>query len=829
MSAYTAGVHSDPRNVPATDPIADLPLRRRVQILSGADTWHTEAVPELSIRAAFLADGPHGMRVEDEGGLGGRSRPATCFPTAAALGNSWDDGLVQSIGEAIGAEARAEGVDVVLGPGLNIKRHPHCGRNFEYFSEDPLLTGGLAAAMVRGIQQQGVGACVKHFAVNNQESNRLVVDAVVDERTLREIYLAGFEAAVAEQPWAVMAAYNRVNGEYACEHEYLLGQILRDEWGFQGLVVSDWGATNNRPAAIRAGLDLEMPGTHGLNDAEVLAAVRSGELPEADVDACASRVVSLSRRSTRPRPEEGVPTAGLHDEHHLLARRAAAHSTVLLTNNGLLPLTGQSSVAVIGAFAEHPRYQGAGSSQVNPTRVDAFLPAIREHLAGAADVVYAPGYDPIGTERDDRLIAEAVSVARSAEVAVVLVGLPARAESEGFDRSHMRLPQQHDRLVEAVCEANPSTIVALSHGAPVQMPWAQRPAAILDCYLSGQAGGGALVDVLFGVEDPAGRLAESVPMHHVDVPSDPWFPGQPTQVEYREGLFVGYRYYDTVGAGMRFPFGHGLSYTTFEYSDLVLDGMEGSVRVQVRNVGARRGVEVVQVYVHRDQSQVVRPEQELRGFAKISLDPGESTEVQIGLPTRAFAHFDASARRWVVEPGTAVVRVGASSRDIRLRGTLVVGEPSSAIEAQAHRAEAQAHPGDAGAHRPEGDPRAVSDDQFAALLGHPIPVPTPQRPFTRNSAMQDLNATWLGRGVLWGVKRAARPAIEHMAGEDPVMQDMMWRSLSEAPIRWVAQLSQGRVTWPMVDLVLDVLNGDPVTVVRRATRNVRSRLPGSPV
>ena len=778
--------------------ISGLPLADRVRLLSGEGFWRTRAVPRLGVPSALLTDGPHGLRKEREGGAGDGlpgSLPATCFPTAVTQASSWDPELLAEVGAAVGAEAAREGVSVVLGPGLNIKRHPFCGRNFEYFSEDPLLAGTLAAAVTRGIQSQGVGACLKHFAVNNQESHRLVVDAVVDERTLREIYLAGFEIAIRESaPATIMAAYNKVNGHYACEHPHLLRDILRDEWGFTGLVMSDWTAVSDRAAAVAVGLDLEMPGNNGVSDDEVIKAVRSGSLAEDAVDASAGRVVELA---SRPRPE--YPEVDF-DAHHALARRVAAQGTVLLANDGVLPLAPDASIALIGAFAEHPRFQGAGSSLVSPTRVDTALAAFRAR----GPVTYEPGYDPVRSGPDKEAIAAAVAAARGADVAVVLVGLPNAFESEGFDRDHLDLPEQHNMLVQAVASANPRTVVALSNGSPVAMPWADRVAAIVESYLGGQASGSALVDVLYGEEEPGGRLAESFPFTSADVAADRYFPGSPRQVQYREGLYVGYRYYDSAEVPVRFPFGHGLSYTTFEYGPASAEPAE--VAVTVTNTGDRAGSEVVQVYVAAVSGTVPRPRQELRGFRKVNLAPGESQQVVIPLGDRAFSHWDVESGAWQVEPGEYEVRVGASSRDIRSR---------VAVRVDSH-------------HRPVPPAFtglvATTDGEFAALLGRPVPQPEPVRPFTRNSTIGELRASRAGGLVRDALLRKARPLLESMAGGDPDMLVRLTAAMDEAPLRQIVLNAQGRLTWPMLDTVLAWLNGSPTAAARAAL----AALPGLP-
>lgn len=769
-------------------------------MVSGADVWHTRGLAEYGVPSVLLSDGPHGLRTQtssaDHLGAGG-SVPATCFPPAVTLASSWDLDLLRQVGAAVGAEARSQGVAVVLGPGVNIKRHPFCGRNFEYFSEDPLLAGRLGAAMVAGIQSAGVGACVKHFAVNNQEANRLVVDAVVDERTLREIYLAGFETVVRRaRPWAVMAAYNRVNGEYCCDSRRLLTSILRDAWGFDGLVVSDWGATNERAAGVAAGMDLEMPGSAGLSDGEVAAAIRAGRVAESDLDTSVRRVIDVARRAPRQTIEADLTA------HHQLARKAAAQSAVLLTNDGLLPLAGRGSLAVIGAFARHPRFQGAGSSLVNPTRVETLWDAVQQREG--LSVTYAPGYDPVAATPDAQLIADAAQTAVGADSVVLMVGLPGAYESEGFDRTRLGLPDQHERLIEAVCAANPHTVVVLSNGSPVAMPWVQRPAAILEAYLGGQASGSGLADVLFGEEEPSGRLAETFPLAVTDVPSDAYFPGHPRQVEYREGIYVGYRYFDTAEAAVRFPFGHGLSYTTFDFGPAHVTPQE--VAVTVTNTGTRRGAEVVQVYVAASAGTVHRPAQELAGFAKVWLDPGESQKVQVPIDDRTFAVYDVASADWCTEAGDYQVRVGASSRDIRCTAAIQVdarGEPSPSV----------APPGLV----------ARGDDEFTALLGRPIPTPPSTRPFTRTSPLGDLQATTTGRMVRRIVLRFIAPGIRQIAAGDPAMEALLLRSAQEAPLRAIAQFSDGKVSWELLDGLLDVLNARPGAAADRARRAVLAR------
>ncbi len=661
--------------------LAALTLEEKVALLDGADFWHTEPVERVGVPGIMVADGPHGLRKQadeaDHLGLN-RSVPATCFPPAAGLASTWDVALLDRVGEALARECRAQGVSVLLGPGVNMKRTPLCGRNFEYFSEDPALAGDLAAALVTGLQRHGIGASLKHYAANNQETDRMTVSADVDERTLREIYLPAFERVVtAAQPWTVMCAYNRVNGVYAGENRWLLTEILREQWGFEGLVVSDWGAVSRRDACLAAGLDLEMPSSGGSGARVILDAVRAGTLSEADVDGAAARVLALVGRS---QPALAPGQSFDADAHHALAREAAAASAVLLKNDAaILPLAPHGgAVAVIGEFARSPRFQGAGSSQVNPTRVDTALDALRSALPGR-DVRFAPGFTIGSDAADPALVEEAVRAAADAEVAVVFLGLPPSYESEGYDRAHMDLPAHQIDLLHAVADANPEVVVVLSNGSVVTVaPWQDRARAVLEGWLLGQAGGSATADLLTGAVNPSGKLAETIPVRYTDNPTIGAFPGEHGHVRYGEGLLIGYRWYDAHRLPVAYPFGHGLSYTTFDYRDLAVevradgDEPEVTVTLTVTNTGERAGQETVQLYVSDPQSSVYRPEQELRAFAKVALDPGASTPVTFSLGARAFAFWHGGAARWVVEGGEFGVRVGASSRDIRLTGTVTL-------------------------------------------------------------------------------------------------------------------------------------------------------------
>jgi beta-glucosidase len=672
----------------ASSLLAELTLEEKASLCLGSDFWHTAPVERLSIPAIMVSDGPHGLRTQpdeaDHVGISG-SVPATCFPTACALASSWDPELVRRIGEALGREARAQGVAVVLGPGINIKRSPLCGRNFEYFSEDPLVSGVLGAAMIDGVQSQGVGTSLKHYAANNQETDRLRVSADVDERTLREIYLAGFERAVTQaQPWTVMCSYNKVNGVYASEHVWLLTTVLRGEWGFDGLVVSDWGAVHDRVTALAAGLDLEMPPNLGVSDAAIITAVRTGQLDEHVLNAAVARALQLVDRATAsPEPPPEVDA----DAHHALARAAATECAVLLKNEDrLLPLrpAAGDTIAVIGEFARTPRYQGAGSSQVNPTRVDVTLDELRAGVPDGVEVAFAAGYGLDTTDHDDELAVEAVALASGAEVVVAFLGLPAADESEGFDRSHMDLPANQRALLARLADANPNLAVVLANGSAVRLSdWEQHAKAVLECWLSGQAAGGATADLLLGAANPSGRLAETLPLRLEDTPSYLNFPGEAGHVRYGEGIFVGYRGYDALDRQVSFPFGHGLSYTSFGYADLTTnligrpqDGdLVVNVSCRVTNTGDRRGKEVVQLYLRDPEASVARPVRELKAFAKVDLDPGETTVVEFTLAARDLSYWSTSVNDWVLEGGQFELAVGASSRDLRLTTTVDIAAP----------------------------------------------------------------------------------------------------------------------------------------------------------
>jgi beta-glucosidase len=661
---------------PSLDSAIDgLTLEQKAGLTSGADFWTTKAVP--GIPSIMLTDGPHGVRKQRAGSdhLGiADSVPATCFPPAVALGSSFDVALLERVGVALGEEARAEGVGVLLGPGINIKRSPLCGRNFEYLSEDPLVSGVLASALVRGLQSQGVGASVKHFAANNQETDRMRVSADIDERPLREIYLRGFQRVVEhEQPWTVMCSYNKLNGVFTSQNPWLLGTVLRDEWGFTGLVVSDWGAVSDRVAALAAGLDLEMPSGNGKTDAQIVAAVRAGDLAESVVNTAAARVAELVAKAVAGASDASYDA----DAHHALAREAAAASIVLLKNeNGLLPVSADTSVAVIGELARTPRYQGAGSSLINPTRLDNALDEITT-LAGH-DIPFAAGYGSDGVASEAQ-VQEAAAVASAADVALLFVGVPAEQESEGFDRQNIELPAAQLQVLDAVLAANPRTVVILSNGGVVRLSgFADRVPAIIEGWLLGQAGGGAVADVLYGVTNPSGRLAETIPVRLQDSPAFLDFGGEHGHARYGEGIFVGYRWYDARDIAVSYPFGHGLSYTTFQYSEATTtaDATGVSVRVTVTNTGSRDGAEVVQAYTSLAGSRVSRAPRTLAGFAKVTLAAGESRDVEVRIDRADLAYWETRIGSWVVESGEYEFSVGASSRDIRASVTAQIdGDP----------------------------------------------------------------------------------------------------------------------------------------------------------
>lgn len=661
--------------------VAKMTLEEKASLCSGETAWSTKAITRLGIPSIFMTDGPHGLR-KAEGFDFTNSVPATCFPTASALASSWNPAIAQKMGEALGIESQANDVQILLGPGVNMKRSPLGGRNFEYFSEDPILAGTIATSFIKGVQSQGVGTSMKHFAANSQEGERMSNSSNVDERTLNEIYFPAFEMAVKEaQPWTVMCSYNKVNGVYASENPYLLNEILKEKWGFKGFVVSDWGAVNERALGVAAGLHLEMPASGGFNDKKIVAAVQKGTLSEARLDEIAIDIVAVTLKA-KDSHKKGIVVDKV--KHNTLAREVSAECIVLLKNdNAILPLKSTlKKIAIVGDFAKTPRYQGAGSSQVRPTQIVNALDELQK-MAKGTQFSFATGYNSAG-ETDDAKIAEAVQNAKNAELVLVFAGLPDSYESEGFDRKNMDLPDGHNKLIEEVAKANKNVVVVLMNGAAVAMPWKNEVSAIVEAYLGGQAGGGAIADVLTGKVNPSGKLSETFPMRLEDTPTAMDFPSKDGNANYGEGIFIGYRYYDKKKIELNFPFGYGLSYTTFAYSDIktnttsAKDTDDITISLKVKNTGKVAGKEVVELYVHEQQSEVSRPENELKHFEKIALVPGEEKTVTFHLTSRDFAYFNSKSHDWAIKSGEFDIRVGGSSRDLPLQQTITIASTKMA-------------------------------------------------------------------------------------------------------------------------------------------------------
>ena len=761
--------------------IVKLNLEQKCALLSGAGTFTTRGCPKAGVPSITLSDGPNGVRKQagtaDHLGLN-PSVPATCFPTAATVACSWDPALGEEIGHAMGEEAAAQEVAVLLGPGLNTKRSPLCGRNFEYFSEDPYLSGKLAAAYVRGIQSNGIAACPKHFAVNSQELRRMASDSVVDERTLRELYLTGFEIVVKEaHPKTIMSSYNLVNSTYANENAHLLQDILRRDWGFDGAVVTDWGGSNDHALGVKNGSTLEMPAPGGDAVRELLKAVETGKISESDVDARLDELLTLVL-DTHAAVENHSRSFDA-DAHHALARRAAAESAVLLKNDGdLLPLAAGASVAVIGDFAETPRYQGAGSSAVNSIKVDTFLDCLKD--SGLHSVGFAAGFDRQG-KPDDAKKAEAVALAKKADTVLLCLGLDEIKESEGLDRADMKLADNQIELLQAVQQANPNTVVIVSAGASLETPWLAHCRALVYGALGGQAGAGAMVDVLTGKINPSGKLAETWANAHADIPAKDNFAGAGRTVQYREGLYVGYRYYQTAGVPVAFPFGYGLSYTSFAYSELKADAR--SVTLTVTNTGSRAGAEIVQVYAAKPDAQIFRPAQELKAFTKVWLEAGESKTVTLPLDDKAFRYWNTKTDSWEVEGGTYELRVGANSADIRLTAAVEVNGTSAP----------NPYAGKALPHYTSGKVQRVPDDEWETLLGRPIPADTVK--IDRNMTLGELNHSrsplcWLVWAVLTMMLNAS-----YKRGK-PNLNVMFQYNM---PLRALAKMTSGAISMGMVD------------------------------
>ena len=783
-----------------------LTLEEKCTLLSGAETFKTRGMPQHGIPQIWLSDGPHGLRKQagesDHLGLN-PSVPATCFPTASAVANSWDDALGEKIGAALGEEAAAQEVSVVLGPGLNMKRNPLCGRSFEYFSEDPYLAGKLAAGYIRGIQSKGVAACPKHFAVNSQETRRMASDSIVDERTLREIYLTGFEIAVKEgHPRSIMSSYNLVNGTYANENKHLLMEILRGEWGFDGAVITDWGGSNDHALGVKNGSTLEMPAPGGDSVRELLAAVESGKISESDIDARLSELLPLvfdTKAALDAAPREFDAAA-----HHALARRAAEESLVLLKNEGsLLPLAAGSKVAVIGDFAKNPRYQGAGSSMVNSTQVDVLLDKLIDSELNI--IGYQQGFDRHG-KPDAALQKSACELATQADTVILCMGLDEIAESEGLDRSNLRLAKNQVDLLQAVAAVNPKIAVVLYSGSVVETPWLDNCQALLYAALGGQAGAGAVADALTGKVNPCGKLAETWPLAYADVPSAADFATRRKTVEYREGLYIGYRYFTTAEKAVRFPFGYGMSYTTFAYSDMAAD--EQRVSLTVTNTGSVAGTEIVQLYIAKKNSELFRPAKELKGFARVTLAPGEKQRITIMLDDKAFRFWNVKANRWEIEGGEYELLVGASVEDIRLCEKISV------------HGTATVHPyedRDLDCYY-KGDVLHVSDVDFEKLLGHPIPKGKTK--IDRNLTLGELNHARSPLGWLVWLVLTILLDVSYKRGK-PDLNILFQYNM---PLRALAKMTNGAISMGMVNGIVMELQGfwilGLVRVIYEAIKNV---------
>ena len=785
--------------------IAKLNLEQKCALLSGAGTFTTRGCPKAGVPSITLSDGPNGVRKQagaaDHLGLN-PSVPATCFPTAATVACSWDPALGEEIGRAMGEEAAAQEVAVLLGPGLNTKRSPLCGRNFEYFSEDPYLSGKMAAAYVRGIQSEGIAACPKHFAVNSQELRRMASDSVLDERTLRELYLTGFEIVVKEAaPKTIMSSYNLVNGTYANENAHLLQDILRRDWGFSGAVVTDWGGSNDHALGVKNGSTLEMPAPGGDAVRELLAAVQSGKITEADVDARLDELLTLVLDTSAAVQKHSRSFDA--DAHHALARRAAAESAVLLKNDGgILPLAAGARVAVIGDFAETPRYQGAGSSAVNSIKVDTLLDCLAQ--SGLQCAGFAAGFDRQGRP-DAAKKAQAVALAQKADTVLLCLGLDEIKESEGLDRVDMKLADNQIELLQAVEQANPNTVVVLNAGASLETPWLAHCRALVYGALGGQAGAGAMVDVLTGKVNPGGKLAETWANAYEETPAKDNFAGAGRTVQYREGLYVGYRYYQTAGVPVAFPFGYGLSYTSFAYSDLKVTA--DSVTLTVTNTGARDGAEIVQVYIAKPGAEIFRPAQELKAFARVPLAAGESRTVTLPLDDKAFRYWNTRTDCWEVEGGRYEVRVGASSADIRLTANVDIRGTNAP----------DPYAGKALPHYKSGSVQNVPDAEWEALLGHPIPQDKVK--IDRNMTLGELNHSRSPLGwLIWAVLTALLNASFKKGKPD---LNVLFQY--NMPLRALAKMTSGAISMGMVDGIVMELQGfwiiGLVRVIYEAVKN----------
>lgn len=784
------------------DLISQMTLKEKASLCSGKDFWHLKSIERLGLPEIMVCDGPHGLRKQNaenkKVGIG-NSYPATCFPTAVTTACSWDRDLIYKMGQALAEECLQHGVSVLLGPGVNMKRSPLCGRNFEYFSEDPELAGEMGAAFIAGVQSKGIGTSLKHFAGNSQEMKRMTSNSIIDERALREIYLRAFEKAVKKsQPWTVMNAYNLLNGTYCSENDWLQNKVLRDEWGFKGAVVSDWGAVNDRVAGLNAGNDLEMPSSGGVNDAKIVEAVKCGVIDETTLDERVDKLIDIILKgAANKKPGYKFDVRA----HNLLSRQIAEQSMVLLKNDGnILPLKRVEGeyVAVIGAFADNPRYQGAGSSIINPTMIDSGRRAFNN---SPISVKFADGYDRSGKRKnEDAYITEACNLAKNASKAVVFIGLTDDYESEGFDRSTMKLPDGHNRLVEAVSRVNDNVIVVLEGGSPVEMPWADDVKAILNAYLGGQSVAPAIVDVLTGKANPCGKLAETYPVCLKDTPTSFRYPDSKEDVQYRESIFIGYRYYDKVERNVRFPFGFGLSYTSFEYSDIKLKkknltkGEGAKVTFTIKNTGDVAGSEIAQVYVAKPESKIFRAPKELKGFVKIHLDPGEEKKVSVELDDRAFAFWNTATEDWCVESGEYKILVGASSRDIRLEAAAKMKSEDDETIVDLRES--------AGVYF-DGDPARAREDDFKVIYGGEFKLAPEITSDSLNNSIERSKDKGLAKFIYNTVDLAMKP-------KGGVGSSMITNTIMQTPIRNYVSMSNGLFTEDMADGLLKVFEGKDV-------------------
>ncbi len=805
--------------------VSQMTLEEKASLCSGKDCWNLKSIERLGLPSITMMDGPHGLRKQigtgDNLGIGD-SLPAVCFPTASALACSFDRDLVYQVGKAIGEECLKEEVSIILGPGVNQKRSPLCGRNFEYFSEDPLLSGELGASMIQGIQSTGTGTSLKHFAVNNQEKRRMTINAVVDERALRETYLKAFEIAVKKgKPDTVMCAYNRLNGCYCSENYYLLTEILRKEWGFEGAVISDWGAVNDRVLGVEAGLDIEMPGNNGYNDAKIIAAVEREELSIEALDRAACRVTELILKAVEHQ-RKGYrydPVA-----HHELAVQALEQSAVLLKNEDhVLPGNKGQRAAVIGRFAKIPRYQGAGSSKLHPLKVDNAFDSLTQL---GLEVTYADGYGEM-KKRENRIpkqaemqeqevrIREACALAKDKDIVYIFAGLTEGYESEGFDRVDMKMPEEHNRLIEAVADCNPNVVVVLSGGAPMELPWISKVKAVLLAYLGGEGSGKAIANLLLGKAVPSGKLAETWPIHLKDNPSYHYFPGHNLTVEYRESIYVGYRYYEKAGIPVLFPFGHGLSYTSFAYSDIKLDrsacdyGESLQLSFQITNLGAVTAKETAYIFVAHESEKIFLPKKELREFVKIELQPGETKEVLVELDTKSFGYYNTVIQDWHAEKGSYEIMVGASVADCSLKTKFYLENPD-VPQPQYKNGAASAY------NSLNAREFKMAQAAFEELYGKELPISAAPaiRPYHKNHTLEDVKHTFVGKLLIWYAKRTMKKATR---GEEE-QNGMMSAMVLEMPFQAMVASGEGMISESMMYGILDLLNGHYMSGVKKLFR-----------